>query len=442
MEEIPQIVRARLHTQAAKDHPDPDLLNAFAERALPESERTQVLTHLSRCSECRDVLALATVSANIPEKAAADFIDTARASWFHWRTLRWGAVAACVVIVGSAVLMKRDSLMMSRSAKIDAVQEQPVANQLAYEGNREAPASGPALARPEAAISAAVEPPSAKLTAEDKDKIANELPARKELSGNPQGILSKKVTGNLFTGGASEPRQPRGKTPIASATIGMRGTAPAAPVPSQEELKDFTATQTNNGKTLNIQGNSETVEVQAAAPALEVNSTAPVSVDEKHEAPGKAKASSALVMFDRMTDGATTETATAKRATGVRATRERMSSANARLSRWTISSDGQLQHSVDSGNTWQPVVVAEHATFRALSANGPDIWVGGPAGLLYHSFDSGAHWIQVKPATSDTSLKADIAAIEFTDIRQGKITTASGEVWLTDDAGQTWHKQP
>ena len=68
--------------------------------------------------------------------------------------------------------------------------------------------------------------------------------------------------------------------------------------------------------------------------------------------------------------------------------------------------------------------------------------MGGPAGLLYHSLDSGAHWIQVKPATSDTSLKADIAAIEFTDIRQGKITTASGEVWLTDDAGQTWHKQP
>jgi photosystem II stability/assembly factor-like uncharacterized protein len=184
------------------------------------------------------------------------------------------------------------------------------------------------------------------------------------------------------------------------------------------------------------------VEVQAAVPALEPNSTAPVSVDDKHETPGKAKPSSALVMFDRVTDGSTSEMSTAKRASGVQASRERLSSAKAPLSRWTISSDGRLQHSVDSGNTWQPVVVAERATFRALSANGPDIWVGGSAGLLYHSIDSGAHWTQVKPATSDASLKADIAAIEFTDIRRGKITTASGEVWFTNDAGQTWHNQP
>ncbi len=111
------------------------------------------------------------------------------------------------------------------------------------------------------------------------------------------------------------------------------------------------------------------------------------------------------------------------------------------VSRWTISADGQLQHSIDAGQTWQPVTVAEKASFRALSANGPDIWVGGAAGLLYHSRDSGFTWMQAKPTSGGANLSADIAAIEFTDILHGKITTANGEVWITDDAGQTWRKQ-
>jgi photosystem II stability/assembly factor-like uncharacterized protein len=115
---------------------------------------------------------------------------------------------------------------------------------------------------------------------------------------------------------------------------------------------------------------------------------------------------------------------------------------HADLGRWTISSDGQLQHSIDSGKTWQPVAVAEKATFRALSANGPDLWVGGPAGLLYHSTDAGGHWTQVKPSANGVTLMADVAAIEFTDPQHGKLTTATGQIWSTTDAGQTWKKQP
>jgi photosystem II stability/assembly factor-like uncharacterized protein len=49
--------------------------------------------------------------------------------------------------------------------------------------------------------------------------------------------------------------------------------------------------------------------------------------------------------------------------------------------------------------------------------------------------------MQVKPATADATLTADIAAIEFINVRQGKITTSTGEVWITVDGGQTWRKQ-
>ena len=121
--------------------------------------------------------------------------------------------------------------------------------------------------------------------------------------------------------------------------------------------------------------------------------------------------------------------------------KDRVAISRVERTRWTLSSDGQLQRSVDSGKTWQAIAVAPNAVFRALAANGPDIWVGGPAGLLYHSIDAGTNWVQVKPAVDKTTLSSDIAAIEFTDPLHGKLTTANGEIWLTANGGQTWEKK-
>jgi hypothetical protein len=54
MENVPKIVRERLRVvTVAVDHPDADVLTAFAERALPEAERATVLGHLARCGGCR-----------------------------------------------------------------------------------------------------------------------------------------------------------------------------------------------------------------------------------------------------------------------------------------------------------------------------------------------------------------------------------------------------
>jgi photosystem II stability/assembly factor-like uncharacterized protein len=183
---------------------------------------------------------------------------------------------------------------------------------------------------------------------------------------------------------------------------------------------------------------------EGAAPSFDEYALATDS-SEKREAPGKAKAASSNAVLDSAVAATPAaapaivpETVANERGTRAKAAFTRPSA----LSRWTISSDGQLQHSVDSGISWQPVVVAEKASFRALSANGPDIWVGGASGLLYHSTDAGVHWNQIKPSSPDATLTADIAAIEFTDLRRGKITTATGESWLTEDAGQSWRKQP
>ena len=82
--------------------------------------------------------------------------------------------------------------------------------------------------------------------------------------------------------------------------------------------------------------------------------------------------------------------------------------------------------------------MANNVAFRALGANDSDIWVGGAAGALYHSSDAGQHWIQVKPVADGKALTADITTVEFSDAQHGKLTTANREIWITDDAGDTW----
>jgi hypothetical protein len=109
--------------------------------------------------------------------------------------------------------------------------------------------------------------------------------------------------------------------------------------------------------------------------------------------------------------------------------------------RWTLSADGTLQRSLDSGRTWTTIPVSDRTIFRALAASGLDIWVGGSGGALYHSSDAGEHWMRVQPAANGESLTADIIGVEFTDVLHGKLTTSSQDVWTTADSGQTWQKQ-
>lgn len=109
--------------------------------------------------------------------------------------------------------------------------------------------------------------------------------------------------------------------------------------------------------------------------------------------------------------------------------------------RWTVTSEGMLQRSLDLGRSWQTVEVASQASFRALAASGKDIWVGGSKGALYHSTDAGQHWAQVQPVAAGQALSDDIVGVEFLDPLHGKLTTASKEIWTTEDGGQIWLKQ-
>jgi hypothetical protein len=404
MTDLPNIVRQRLRAKRPENHPDPNLLSAFAEQSLRDRERTAVLEHLALCGDCRDIVALAA-----PPTESSVANDTGRGhrvSWFAWPVLRWGALAACLVIIGSAVLLR-------------------------YKLNPPASYVMKDLAAP-APPQVASQPPAI-ASRDDEQRWAASLPS----ANREDALLAKK----------SDVGVPSPNT--AARSLGA-GSAPGTTAAGAQQAIRL---HQKAGQNLLLERRTTLAsDVSGAVPTVELRAnetTAPPATEGRidalrADAPGKAKAATVPAPAGIVNPAAPAPARVETPILGVvpgPANNKLAFLSRGDVSRWTISSDGQLQHSTDSGRTWQPVVVAEKATFRALSANGPDIWVGGAQGLLYHSTDAGGHWTQVKPAAGDFPLSVDIAAIEFTDPRHGKVTTAGGEVWLTADAGRTWHIQ-
>jgi hypothetical protein len=108
---------------------------------------------------------------------------------------------------------------------------------------------------------------------------------------------------------------------------------------------------------------------------------------------------------------------------------------------WSISASGKVQRSRDSGKSWEELDVDKNVIFRVVFAVGPDIWLGGSKGALYHSTDGGQHWTRVTIMAGTTTVTDDVIHIEFRDAQHGTLGTAAGAYWTTSDAGQHWQKQ-
>lgn len=96
-----KFISARLQTQAAGPHPAPELLAAYAENSLSPHDHQTLLSHLAACADCRDTLYLA-----MPE---LDSQPVLRPSFKSPRlAVRWGTLAASVVILGAVLLTNRE----------------------------------------------------------------------------------------------------------------------------------------------------------------------------------------------------------------------------------------------------------------------------------------------------------------------------------------------
>lgn len=432
MEQLPKIVQQRLRGPAQPGvHPDPDLLTAFAEKSLNDRERARVLQHLVECADCREVLSLA-----MPGIEPALAPGPERSRWLSWPVLRWGALAACVVVVGAAVTLHYEHQEPLRSVA-EKVPAAPAELKLEDEVSRQ----------PGQKLAANLPPPSPEL---GRDSGAAGKLAKQRAKSTDAGMMAEEAGAPALAEEQDKKVQELSNNRLAAVRSGdvPVGAVPAAaPAPSSAAKTAGMEGQVrarNDSLDYSSRASSEAVTVESATPAREMaaQTAERKAKDESRtnetqkEIQAAGGAGSAAALGDRKADRFSSPTAQGgptAHAGGVRAVNN--------LPRWTLSAGGALQRSFDSGKTWQTIPVAGNIVFRALAANDSDIWVGGAAGALYHSSDAGQHWTRITPVADGKPLSSDIVTVEFSDTQHGKLITAGRETWSTSDAGNTWQRQ-
>ena len=503
MQNVPKIVTERLKAApVVAHHPEADVLTAFAERSLPEQEREIVLEHVSRCGECREVLALA-----LPEtEAAAVAPSPVRTPWVTWPAVRWGLVTAGVVAIAAfgVVQYQRRADVANMVAK-----QSPTA--IAQNGSQgatrtEAPArdqSSQALISPAPASAAAASsaPPSA--TSSD----AGATPTLTE--GKPPANSTTRVDAKLvplnpqMAEGVGHPiAEPRGRQlshgprmpqqwqPQSQLQGSVSAVAPAIAdakqrsdelaankIPASSEMVEV---QGQNAQ-LDNQPKDQLAQMQALANEKSLTYAESLKVDKaKPATPASAETMQVSASAGVSTTATVGEPQNLPTQTGTSGVHGDNLTQFAVLSpgrtpapSWIITAAGALERSFDHGATWQSVDVnaanpivgnmtgaeislarakktgdresgsmkAASPIFRTVAAAGTEVWAGGSNGALYHSLDAGTRWIRVAPVSGAVRLTGDIVALEFSDSQHGRLTTSASEVWTTADDGQTWQKQ-
>ena len=129
-------MNAAMNTSSQHDfHPDAESLSAFAEQALGERERGQVLAHLAVCARCRQVVRLAQEAANAERVALAAPRPATQpdAWWRRWRLVWVPAAVAASIAVASVSVYMRQSEQKTRTTEIaeqTAVSNEPAASNL------------------------------------------------------------------------------------------------------------------------------------------------------------------------------------------------------------------------------------------------------------------------------------------------------------------------
>ncbi len=435
MEQLPKIVQQRLSGPSkAGVHPDPDLLTAFAEKSLNDRERAPLLQHLAECADCRKVLSLA-----MPEIQPALAPGPQSSNWLSWPVLRWGTLAACVVVVSAAVTLHYEHRepMPSVAEKVPAA---PAELRLESEV--------PRLPGQKLAVNLSPPPPAQS----SRDFGAAGKLAKQRVKSTDAGIMAKEAGAPALALEQDKKVQELSNNRLAAVDAVRSADEPVAAVPAAAPAPASAAKTAgiegqvrarNDASDYSLRAGSEMVRAEgAAAPTRQVaaQTAERKAKDESrtNESQGEVVGGpvSAAVLGDRKADassGVNAPVVSTERAGRLRA-------ANHSL-RWTLSAAGALQRSFDSGKTWQTIPVASNVVFRALAANDSDIWVGGAAGALYHSSDGGQYWTRITPVARGKSLTADIVAVEFGDLQHGKVVTVNRETWTTSDAGETWQYQ-
>jgi len=369
MDGFQKLVTRALEKKPASAHPDPDLLTAFAENALSRNEQASLLEHLSSCSDCRQILYLASP---LDQVQTVTQVEPRRFPVL----IRWGTVAASVAILaivfGARYIAHKQAgpapVLMAAKQPPRELDRLPEANQVTV--NRD-----------------------------EDQRTRNPRPAEKHMTARPEAKLRFDESGQVHV------------------------TAPAA-APSRQALSAPGRKKEDVAEAKSLSDKPSADSDLAANAIKSTNESVAVSGSAVHERVVK--------------DGELKRVPAAQNAPSAGDAAVSAMGKVASLPQWRLARQGGIERSADSGKTWIPVSVAHGAVLKALFVNGASVWAGGKNGVLFHSQNGGADWVQVQPEFAGQKLAGDITQINFSDAMNGALYTESSETWITSDGGNSW----
>jgi len=411
------------------EHPDANLLAAFAEQALTEKERTKVLNHLSQCPDCREIAALAQpVESPVLEPVPV----AARRSWTTWPALRWGAMAAALGAL-SVVIVLHPGMRKGHQQLSQTQLPAPVGTTT----SAPAPVSAPPLpqALPES-------PRQAEAQLEAKKSTGHLASAGREsgtqLALNDQ-LTRAKARQQATLMAASRPPVMYRSQSVSGARVEQEVgqeekalAAPAVPAPLPPPAPGAASTAASED-TAKAAGGLQIGAAESSATAQ----NAGVAGGNIAPSPQAAAANATRHAADQSAFRAAAPMAQVRMYRTAAAIGAGQPSAL-----WSVTPDGKVQRSLDGGKTFQQISVAPGVRFWVATALGNDVWAGGAGGALYHSANGGATWNRVSISFEGNGLSDTITSIQLRDPQHLTVTTASGSSWVSQDGGQHWQKQP
>jgi hypothetical protein len=466
MPELSSLLRQRLGAAGdPKTHPDADTLTAYGEALLPAEERARVLDHISACSQCRAVVALALPDQVLPARKPAVLAIRGRG----WRLLEprfalAGSLLAIAIVLSVVIELPKQSPKPQSTTASATLRQQPAS-------------ATPVLPTPQTAT-AEVTRPSAATTLERKSIGAGNhlaystkpVPAKAALEHNHRvsaqlalspaedvhrDYINEQVFANQLAavmGGRSSVVQqlPSAPKPALTSdekpTLGGAATSSSAflqapgiplsqasqsimvyslPVPERHGFSITSRISHVGGlrlKRFYPAISSQTVDQYAMFRPGLVNSPQ-AELSPKHNGktnnPGTAEDLSQSTAFTSR--AMTTSSYTSLRESG--------------SFLWRVN-QGKLLKSADMNQWTEAYSPAEGIDFAVVRAEGTEVWAGGSNAALVHSGDGGVTWERI---TLGSTAGGTINQIEISRSNNSiTVTSSSGQTWASHDGGKSW----
>jgi Carboxypeptidase regulatory-like domain/Putative zinc-finger len=476
------------HRQRAIEHPDENLLTAFAERTLARGERERVLAHLSNCSDCRDAVFLAQQAAPEPELQAGLRLSQLEPHPSRWR---WAIVSvagflSAILIVLTVLLYRHPgNSAKTSSAQMAASERNPAraptanapsapssqtpaasnasgvlrsqvatARELTLHSRSSSASASPEAAPPNPVAAASATAPAASL-AMSRGQVGVEIagsvidpsgaaiPGAKVLLRLPDATTRQAVTdlNGRFEIGAVPP----GKYVAEFNAAGFQTATRDVDVQAQDRAALF--------ETLAPGSASETVSVSAAAAQLQTeNAQVQGTVNGKEVDPLLLSGRNVI----QLSPGISNQPAQAL--PGVGAGMGSGVGGGVAPSVATLSiKNGSPQSCV--GATCKARALPSRAQAVSVAFDASTALIVDANGNMFSTKDMGEHWIGTKPQWQGKVVTVRLASSASGSVKQSiggpvasgpisgtfvppsifALTNDRGQVWLSSDEGQTWH---